>query len=178
MEKYDLNQLIGCKMEPRYVEYNWRDVALYALAVGAHKEDLSYYYEKYLKAIPTFGAVPYWATVNVRPYQWMPLPASMLADAIIKPTIAFLNMDHEIIWHRPIDPIKGTFQWQDQIVDVYDRGEGKGAVVKTKIDVRDEAGNLVCTNYSTTFFHEAGGFGGKPMPNPPRRAGNGPAILS
>ena len=120
MEKYDLNQLIGCKMEPRYVEYNWRDVALYALAVGAHKEDLSYYYEKYLKAIPTFGAVPYWATVNVRPYQWMPLPASMLADAIIKPTIAFLNMDHEIIWHRPIDPIKGTFQWQDQIVDVYD----------------------------------------------------------
>ena len=164
MEKYDLNQLIGCKMEPRYVEYNWRDVALYALAVGAHKEDLSYYYEKYLKAIPTFGAVPYWATVNVRPYQWMPLPASMLADEIIKPTIAFLNMDHEIIWHRPIDPIKGTFQWQDQIVDVYDRGEGKGAVVKTKIDVRDEAGNLVCTNYSTTFFHEAGGFGGKPMP--------------
>lgn len=164
MEKIDLNQLIGMKMEPRYVEYNWRDVALYALAVGAHKEDLQYYYEKCLKAIPTYGAVPYWATVNVRPYQWMPLPASMLADELIKPTIAFLNMDHEIIMHRPIDPIKGTFQWQDQIVDVYDRGEGKGAVVKTKIDVRDEAGNLVCTNYSTTFFHEAGGFGGKLMP--------------
>ena len=167
MEKIDLNQLIGMKMEPRYVEYNWRDVALYNLAVGAHKEDLAYYYEKYLKAIPTYGAVPYWATVNVRPYQWMPLPASMLADELIKPTIAFLNMDHEIIWHRPIDAIKGTFQWQDQIVDVYDRGEGKGAVVKTKIDVRDEAGNLVCTNYSTTFFHEAGGFGGKPMPKSP-----------
>lgn len=164
MEKIDLNQLIGMKMEPRYAEYNWRDVALYALAVGAHKEDLEYYYEKCLKAIPTYGAVPYWATVNVRPYQWMPLPASMLADELIKPTIAFLNMDHEIIMHRPIDPIKGTFQWQDQIVDVYDRGEGKGAVVKTKIDVRDEAGNPVCTNYSTTFFHEAGGFGGKPMP--------------
>ena len=164
MEKIDLNQLIGQKMEPRYLEYNWRDVALYALAVGAGREDLQYTYEKYLKAIPTYGTIPYWGTVNVRPRQWMPLPASMLADELIKPTIAFLNMDHEIIWHRPIDPIKGTFQWQDQIVDVYDRGEGKGAVVKTKIDVRDEAGNLVCTNYSTTFFHEAGGFGGKPMP--------------
>ena len=115
MEKIDLNQLIGMKMEPRYVEYNWRDVALYNLAVGAHKEDLAYYYEKYLKAIPTYGAVPYWATVNVRPYQWMPLPASMLADELIKPTIAFLNMDHEIIWHRPIDAIKGTFQWQDPV---------------------------------------------------------------
>lgn len=156
--------LVGQKMEPRYMEYTWRDVALYALAVGAHKEDLPYYYEKYLKAIPTYGTVPYWATINVRPRQWMPLPASMLADEIIKPTIAFLNMDHEIIMHRPIDPMKGTFQWQDQIVDVYDRGEGRGAVVKTRIDVRDEAGNLVCTNFSSTFFHEAGGFGGKEMP--------------
>ncbi|QAT50711.1 hypothetical protein EQM14_13590 [Caproiciproducens sp. NJN-50] len=156
--------LVGKKMEPRYMEYNWRDIALYALAVGAHREDLTYTYEKYIKAIPTYGAVPYWGTVNVRPRQWMPLPASMLADEIIKPTIAFLNMDHEIFWYRPIDPIKGTFQWQDEIVDVYDRGEGRGAVVKTRIDVRDEAGNLVCTNYSSTFFHEAGGFGGNPMP--------------
>ena len=159
--------LVGQKMEPRYMEYNWRDVALYALAVGAKREDLIYTYEKYLKAIPTFGTLPYWGTVNVRPYQWMPLPASMLANDIIRPTISFLNMDHELIMHRPIDPIKGTFQYQDRITDVYDRGEGKGAVVKTQVDVRDEAGNLVCTNYSTTFFHEAGGFGGHAMPKSP-----------
>lgn len=165
MEKMNLGEaLVGKKMEPRYMEYNWRDIVLYNLAVGAKREDIHYTYEKYLKAIPTYGTIPYWGTVNVRPYQWMPLPASMLANEIIKPTISFLNMDHEIIIHRPIDAIKGTFQWQDQITDVYDRGEGKGAVVKTKIDVRDEAGNLVCTNYSTTFFHEAGGFGGIPMP--------------
>ncbi len=157
-------KLIGKKMEPRYMEYNWRDIALYALAVGARAEDLDYIYEKNLKALPTYGTVPYWDTMNVRPYQWMPRPASMLADEMIKPTISFLNMDHELIMHRPIDPIKGTFQWQDEIVDVYDRGEGKGAVVKTKVVVRDEAGRPVCTNYSSTFFHEAGGFGGVPMP--------------
>lgn len=165
MSKVNLGEiLIGKKMEPRYLEYNWRDIVLYALAVGAKREDLSYTYEKNLKALPTYGTIPYWGTVNVRPYQWMPLPGSMIANDIIKPTISFLNMDHEIIMHRPIDAIKGTFQWQDEITDVYDRGEGKGAVVKTKVVVRDEAGNDVCTNYSTTFFHEAGGFGGKPMP--------------
>lgn len=165
MEKRNLAaELIGKKMEPRYMEYNWRDIALYALAVGAKREDLEYVYEKKLKAIPTYGTIPYWGTVNVRPYQWMPLPASMLADEIIKPTISFLNMDHEIIMHRPIDPIKGTFQYQDVITDVYDQGENKGAVIKTKVLVRDEAGNDVCTNYSTTFFHEAGGFGGQKMP--------------
>ncbi len=32
--------LIDRKMEPRYMEYNWRDVVLYALAVGAKREDL------------------------------------------------------------------------------------------------------------------------------------------
>lgn len=171
-QKSDLNKiqvnlaevLVGKKMEPRYMEYNWRDIALYALAVGAKRDDLQYVYEKNIKAIPTYGVIPYWGTINVKPYQWMPLPASMLADEIIKPTISFLNMDHELIMHRPIDPIKGTFQYQDVITDVYDRGEGKGAVVKTKVLVRDEAGNDVCTNYSTTFFHEAGGFGGPPMP--------------
>lgn len=166
-EKHDLQKLIGMRTEPRWMEYNWRDVALYALAVGAKPDELCYTYEKHLKALPTYGTIPYWGTVNVRPYQWMPRPASMFADELIHPTISFLNMDHEIIIHRPIDPIKGTFQYQDEITDVYDRGEGKGAVIKTKVVVRDEAGNPVCTNYSTTFFHEAGGFGGRPMPKSP-----------
>ena len=156
--------LIGKAMEPRYMEYNWRDVVLYALAVGAKREDLLYTYEKCLKALPTYGTIPYWGTINVRPYQWMPLPACMLANDIIKPTNSFLYMDHGIIMHRPIDPIKGTFQYQDIITDVYDRGEGKGAVIRSRTEVRDEAGNDVCTNYSSTFFHEAGGFGGIPMP--------------
>lgn len=165
MERVDLAKLlVGQRMEPRYLEYNWRDIALYALAVGAKAEDLMYTYEKDMKALPSYGTIPYWGTINVRPYQWMPLPASMLANEIIKPTISFLNMDHELIMYRPIDPIKGTFQYQDRITDVYDRGEGKGAVVKTQLDVREEAGNLVCVNRSTTFFHEAGGFGGPPMP--------------
>ena len=165
MERMDLAKaLVGQRMEPRYLEYNWRDIVLYALAVGAKREDLIYTYEKELKALPSYGTIPYWGTVNVRPYQWMPLPASMLANEIIKPSISFLNMDHELVMYRPIDPIKGTFQYQDRITDVYDRGEGKGAVIKTQVDVRDEAGNLVCVNRSTTFFHEAGGFGGSPMP--------------
>ena len=59
--------LVGKRMEPRYLEYTWRDVALYALAVGAKQEDLMYTYEKELKALPSYGTIPYWGTVNVRP---------------------------------------------------------------------------------------------------------------
>ena len=40
MAKINLEEvLVGKKMEPRYLEYNWRDIALYNLAIGAKKED-------------------------------------------------------------------------------------------------------------------------------------------
>lgn len=60
MAKVNLEEvLVGKKMEPRYLEYNWRDIALYNLAIGAKKEDIHYTYEKYLKAVPTYGVIPY-----------------------------------------------------------------------------------------------------------------------
>lgn len=44
MAKLNLEELlVGKKMEPRYLEYNWRDVALYALAVGAKKRRFNLY---------------------------------------------------------------------------------------------------------------------------------------
>lgn len=156
--------LVGRATEHRHMEYSWRDMALYALAVGAGAGDLQYTYEKGMKAIPSFGVVPYWGTVNIHPRLPRPDPAAQLAAGIIHSTVAPLHMEHELIMHRPIDPIKGTFVFQDVITDVYDRGAGKGAVIKTQSDVYDEAGNLVCTNISSTLFQEGGGFGGEPMP--------------
>ncbi|TGY96439.1 hypothetical protein E5329_09560 [Petralouisia muris] len=157
-------ELVGLSTEHRELTYNWRDISLYALSVGAKADDLMYTYEKNMKALPTYGVVPYWGAVNITPRIPHPLPAAQLADQIIHSTIAPLHMEHELIMHRPIDPMKGTLIFQDMITDVYDRGEGKGAVIKTKVDVHDEAGNLICTNVSSTLFQEGGGFGGTPMP--------------
>lgn len=163
--KTDLKQaLVGLSTEHRQMEYNWRDMALYALSVGAKADDLMYTYEKNMKALPSFGVLPYWGTVNITPRIARPDPAAMMADRIIKSTIAPLHMEHEIVMHKPIDPIKGTFVFQDVITDVYDRGEGKGAVIRTQVDIFDDGGNPVCTNYSNTLFQEGGGFGGEPMP--------------
>ena len=156
--------LVGLQTEHRQFEYSWRDMALYALSVGADENDLLYTYEKNMKALPTFGVIPYWGAINVHPRINRPQPAAVLAEPVVKNTIAPLHMEHELIMHRTIDPIKGTFIYQDVITDVYDRGDGKGAVVKTKAKVYDEAGNPVCTNISSTLYQEAGGFGGKPLP--------------
>lgn len=156
--------LIGKTTERRQMEYTWRDVALYALSVGAKADDLIYTYEKHMKAIPTFGVLPYWGTINVQPRLPRPEPASQLADALLQSTVAPLHMSHELQVFRPIDPIKGTLIFQDVITDVFDRGEKKGAVIKTHSDIYDEAGNLLCTNIACTLFQEGGGFGGRPMP--------------
>lgn len=159
--------LVGLSTEPRSISYTWRDAALYALAVGAGPDDLEYTYEKYLKAIPTFGTTPMWEAIHTRPRLERPKPAAVFAEEVVYPTIAPLHMEHEVVFHRPIDPIRGTFIFRDVVTDVYDRGEGKGAVVRARLDVHDEAGNLVCSNFSNTLFQQAGGFGGKPMPKNP-----------
>ena len=49
-------QLRGLATEWRTMTYNWRDCALYALAVGAKGDEPQYTYENGMQAIPTFGA--------------------------------------------------------------------------------------------------------------------------
>lgn len=166
--------LIGASTNWRKIEYNWRDVALYSLGVGADDTkdpaEIDYYYEKDMKAIPTFGTVPYFNAVNNEPQQPTPYPATfMIAHRLNKyfgHVVASLDFDHEIIMHRPIDPIKGTFVFQDTIDSVYDRGD-KGMVIKTHQPVYDEAGRLICENNSTATWFEGGNFGGEPYPKSP-----------
>jgi hypothetical protein len=46
---------LGKPIGPITRHYDWKDVVLYALGVGAGFDDLDYAYEKNLKVIPTFS---------------------------------------------------------------------------------------------------------------------------
>lgn len=156
----------GKSIGPQKIEYNWRDVALYALAVGAHEDEMEYFYEQNMKTLPSFGVVPYWNAINNYPQRPTPMPASVvLLNAFKEEGInaGGLHMEHEIIIHRPIDPIKGSLIFEDTITDIYDRGD-KGISVKTTTPIYDEAGNLLCTNNSSTAFFAGGNFGGPEQP--------------
>jgi putative sterol carrier protein len=48
---------IGQKIGPITSEYDWRDVVLYALGVGAGFDELEYVYENKLKVIPSFAVI-------------------------------------------------------------------------------------------------------------------------
>ena len=155
--------LRGLTTEWRTMTYNWRDCALYALAVGAAGDEPQYTYEKDMQAIPTFGATPYWGTVNVTPKLPRPRSIPVLVEEKLRPEQSYVNLDYEFLYHRPIQPVKGTFVYRDVLTGLFDRGEGRGMAVRSQVEVFDEGGTLLCTNRCTTLFPTLGGYGGQPM---------------
>lgn len=165
MDRNNPAQLLkGLQTEWRSLPYSWRDAALYALAVGAGAEESCYLYEKDMKLLPTFGVLPYWGAVNVTPQFPRPRAVPVLAEELLRPDQSFVNMDYQLEIHRPMSPISGTMVYRDVLTGVYDRGEGRGAALRSEVEVFDVAGNLMCTNRCTTLFPTLGGFGGEPLP--------------
>lgn len=163
--------MIGASTGYHKIDYNWRDMIIYALGVGAGEEDLLYTYEKNLKAIPSFGVTPYFSAIGTQPPKPQPYAACYLANDLLSKETGVtlpigLHMGHELIMYRPFDPIKGTMVYKDTITKVYDRGEGKGLVVETECPVYDEAGRMICKNISRTMLRQGGGYGGEKLPKP------------
>ena len=161
--KNKIEQLAGLTTEWRTMTYNWRDHALYALAVGADGSEPQYTYEKDMQAIPTFGVTPYWGTVNVTPKLPRPISIPVMIEEKLQPEKSYVNLDYEFLYHKPIQPVKGTFVYRDELTGLFDRGEGRGMAVQSQVKVFDEGGTLLCTNRCTTLFPTLGGYGGEPM---------------
>lgn len=172
------DDLIGTQLGWHTLEYNWRDTALYALAVGAEAKDLQYFYEKDMKAIPSFVATPYYNAVNIKPRTPHPHPVNYtIVDEISKRLGHRVNpgyhMGFQIEMKRPVDPIKGTLLFNGYLDKYYDRGPGKGLDIEVKQEIHDDAGNLIAVNTSYHRLKGEGidGFGG---PAPVKKVVNYP----
>lgn len=160
--------ILGKGLGPRRMDYTWRDVALYAAAVGAKPEDMPYLYEQTgaLKALPTFCLLPYINSIQMQPLRRVPYaPNEILGDIIIEAlgrTPNRLHMAMDLTIHGPVDPMQGTFLTEDRVDKVYDWGD-KGVVGEMRMDVFNLAGNPVATLRSTHFHGALGNFGGQPF---------------
>ncbi len=145
---------IGKKIGPLTKEYDWKDLALYALGVGAGFDDLEYCYEERLKVVPSYAVAAIF---------------DFLAQVAITSganLAGILHGEHEIIFHRPI-PTEGELSTSGEIVNIFDKGEGKGAIVVAEADTVHSSGDVLYTNIFTLFCRLDGGFGGEKGPSEP-----------
>jgi len=139
---------IGKPIGPMKRDYTWKDAVLYALGVGAGFSELDYCYEKDLKVIPSFSI-------------------AMIFDFLSQAAIAsgvnlagILHGEQELIFHNPIPP-EGTLTTTGRIVDYFDKGKDKGALIVAESETVHSSGKKLFTNAITVFGRLDGGFGGK-----------------
>jgi len=81
--------------------------------------------------------------------------------------VMVVNGEQGFTLHRSL-AAHGTLIGRTRIVDVIDKGAGKGALLLTEREITDKAtGALVATVTQTIFCRGDGGFGGPPRPTPP-----------
>ncbi|MPM02571.1 hypothetical protein SDC9_48820 [bioreactor metagenome] len=140
--------VIGTTTGKETFEYTWRDIALYALGVGAKENELEYQYEAGLKVLPSFGVVPYWGTFGITPHR--KLPRNITFSLNLDQESSF-HMAHKLVLHKPIDPMGAKLTIEDVITEVFDRN-GKGVVIRSELTGYDENNEKVFTNIGDTIF--------------------------
>lgn len=134
--------------------YTWRDVALYALGVGAGVDDLEFVYEKHgPRVLPTYAVVPAF-DVNQK-----------LFDVIGGDLSGVVHGSQKITLHRPFAP-EGTLHTVGIVEGVYDLKRMAQSVVRT--ETRDEEGVLLCETVWSIMYLKDGRFGGEAPPRTPK----------
>ena len=153
------DKLMALDIPPREQSYEAKDCILYALGIGfghdpMNEDELPFVYEKNLKVLPTMGTVlghpGFWARNRDTGIDW----------------VRVVNGEQGITLHRPIAGA-GTVIGRQRIVEVIDKGAGKGALVLSERKITDKAsGEPIATVTHTMFCRGDGGFGGPPREAP------------
>jgi len=161
----DVDEALGYEFPEARSSYDERDVALYALGVGAGANPLDaaelklvYELDNDFQTLPTFGVVPA-----------LRVMMDNAKDGVQAPG---LNYGLERLLHgeqytevrRPLPPT-AKLTHRARIKDIFDKG--KGALIVTAIETLDEDGEVLIYNESTAYIRGAGGWGGERGPSSP-----------
>jgi acyl dehydratase len=155
----DYEKLRALKVPEVEQTYGEKDAILYALGVGfghdpMDADELAFVYEKGLKLLPTFaltlGYPGFWVRDLDTGIDWVKVVLGEQAMRL----------------HRPLPPT-GTVIGCTRVVEVIDKGAGKGALLLSERSILDKAsGAPIATLTQTTFCRGDGGFGGPPRESP------------
>jgi acyl dehydratase len=159
----DYKKLLALKIPDVEHSYGPKDCMLYALGLGLgqdplNADELAFVYEKNLKVLPTFAVMQGYAAY------WLRRPEIGVTWEKV------VHGEQGFVLHAPVAP-QGTVIGRTRILDVVDKGEGKGALIYSEREISDKAsGRRLATLTQTTFCRGDGGFGGPKRDTPPPHA--------
>jgi acyl dehydratase len=149
------DEIMSLKSEDIDVSYTDKQSILYSLGVGLgndpmNLDELKYVYENSQLALPSMAT-------NFQYYH--PL--------LLKSNLNFIMVVHgeqRLSLMNPI-PVSGEFLMNMKVINCFDKGAAKGAIIETETTVRLKKDDMpICKLISTTFARGDGGFGGKDAP--------------
>ncbi|NWF68267.1 MAG: MaoC family dehydratase N-terminal domain-containing protein [Chloroflexi bacterium] len=158
-----VQQVIGYQYAPITFTYSERDVALYALGIGApadplDPQELRFVYElssEGFVALPTYGALFASSMIHY-------LMSGKIADSIEFNPMMLVHGEQYLEIEKPI-PTSASITCHPRITAIYDKGSGM--VVVVDVECRDDKGETIVRNQSSMFIRGLGGFGGERGPS-------------
>ncbi len=142
--------LVGKPTEASHYSYTWKDTVLYALGIGAKRDELEYLYEgKGPKVYPSFAVVPKFLTM----LDVLSRCGGNLAMVV--------HGGEKVLVKKPFAP-SGKLKTTGSIRGIYDMRKFAQVLVDT--ETKDDKGETLCTTTASILFRGEGGFGGEPPP--------------
>jgi acyl dehydratase len=147
-------ELMALKNLGQKYSYSDREVMLYAYGIGLgadpmDEKELAFVNEgtltpRPLKVVPTFASVAAWGSG----------PGDMKINRLM-----VVDGERDITFHRPL-PTAANILADSTVLDVFDKGKDKGAVIRHQTVLKDANGEKLATLVASRFARGDGGFGG------------------
>ena len=167
----DVNEALSIEPEEVPGHYTDRDSLLYAVAIGMGKDPMDESELAYVCETMGNKVVPTAATVLSRADR-APTQRSNIMSKMNY--VLMLHGEQRLQIHQPLPP-SADILVSNRVTGIYDKGEGKGALLTNETLVKLASGDPLFTLSATLFYRGDGGFGGSdagaPTPHPiPDRA--------
>lgn len=144
-------ETVGYETDVLTHTYTPRDIALYALGIGATRDELDYVFEERGPHVyPTYAVIPTFAA------------CAKLFEIVEGDLMGVVHGAQKIVVHKDIPP-SGTLLTTGKVAAIYDLKRLAQSVFST--ETRNEEGELLFETEWQIIFLKDGGFGG---PRPPK----------